>query len=119
MNSPANSEAPLVRRGRLPHYDLPAWCVMPNHVHVVVRPREGHRLADILHSWKSFTATRINRLLGRTGRQWQREYYDHLIRDEREFGRIIQYILQNPAKAGLKHWPWVGMREAEEAIGGE
>jgi len=91
-------------------YDLSAWCVMPNHVHVVVRPCPGHRLAEILHSWKSFTATRINRLLGRAGRLWQREYFDHLIRDEREFGRIIQYVLENPAKAGLKNWPWVGMR---------
>ena len=100
-------------------YDLLAWCVMPNHVHGMLRPCEGHRLSDILHSWKSFTATRINRLLGRTGRLWQREYYDHLIRDEREFGRIIQYVLQNPAKAGLKRWPWVGMHGTEQAIGEE
>jgi len=91
-------------------YDLFSWCVMPNHVHVVLRPCAGHHLAGILHSWKSFTATRINRLLDRAGRLWQREYYDHLIRDEREFGRIIDYVLQNPAKAGLTRWPWVGMR---------
>ena len=41
-------------------YDLGAWVVMPNHVHVVVTPRDGHYIGDILHSWKSFTAHKIN-----------------------------------------------------------
>ncbi len=70
-------------------YDLAAWCVMPNHVHAIVRPRDGHDLHKILHSWKSYSAQQINRLLQRSGQFWQSEYYDHIIRDEDEFYRCI------------------------------
>jgi valyl-tRNA synthetase len=95
-------------------YDLIAWCIMPNHVHVVVRPFEGHDLADILHSWKSFTAKQANRQLGISGSFWQEEYYDHLIRDEEDFNRNMSYLLQNPEKAGLKAWPWVGFKPEDQ-----
>jgi REP element-mobilizing transposase RayT len=89
-------------------YDLLAWCVMPNHVHVVVRPRSGYELPHILHSWKSFTAKEANKLLGRTGEFWQAEYYDHLIRDENDFAHCVEYALRNPEAAGLKGWKWRG-----------
>ncbi|HLY32448.1 MAG TPA: AAA domain-containing protein, partial [Ktedonobacterales bacterium] len=88
-------------------YRLHCWCVMPNHVHVVVQPLEGHALSDILHSWKTFTAREANRLLGTIGVFWRREYYDHLIRDEADYQRIIQYVLDNPLKANLQNWRWV------------
>ncbi|MBN1591776.1 MAG: transposase [Candidatus Coatesbacteria bacterium] len=90
-------------------YEIAAWCVMPNHVHVVVRPKAGHTLSDILHSWKSFTANRINQVLGRTGAVWQAESYDHLLRDEQDFQHAVAYILDNPRVAGLENWPWCGM----------
>jgi len=89
-------------------YRLLAWCIMPNHVHVVVRPEPGHELSDILHSWKSFTAKKANKLLKREGRFWQPEYYDHLIRDEKDLGRCIEYTYYNPEKADLKEWRWRG-----------
>ena len=88
-------------------YDLAAWCVMPNHVHVVVQPLAPHSLAAILQTWKGYTARVANRLLARTGAFWQREAYDHLIRNETELAHAIDYVLQNPAKAGLAPWPWV------------
>ena len=88
-------------------YDLVAWCVMPNHVHVVVKPRVGHELPDILHSWKSFTAHEANKILKRKGQFWEEEYYDHLIRDEGDFGRCVEYVLANPEKARLKEWKWL------------
>jgi REP element-mobilizing transposase RayT len=88
-------------------YRLFAWCLMPNHVHVVFQPEPGHALAGILHSWKSFTAQEANLLLGRKGPFWQREYYDHLIRDGKQFVRAIRYVAENPARAGLTRWPWV------------
>jgi len=88
-------------------YDLIAWCIMPNHVHVMVRPLEGHNLAGILHSWKSFTAKQANQQLGETGSFWQEESYDHLIRDEDDFHYQLTYLLQNPEKAGLADWPWM------------
>jgi len=83
-------------------YDLEAWVVMPNHVHVVVTPRDEHHIGDILHSWKSFTAHRINDLLGRTGRFWQHESYDHIVRNERALYKIQEYIDRNPEKAGIE-----------------
>jgi len=61
-------------------YRMFAWCVMPNHVHVVFQPLGGFDLAGILHAWKSFTGVEINRHLLRSGALWQKEYYDHLIR---------------------------------------
>jgi len=84
---------------------------MPNHVHVVVRIFPQHQLADVLHSWKSYTARMANRVLLRNGSFWQREYYDHLLRDELEFERAVRYVLENPVKARLKGWKWVWMRE--------
>ena len=91
-------------------YDLHAWCVMPNHVHIVVQPREGHSLEAILHSWKSFTANEINKALGRTGEVWQGESYDHLVRDLDDLNEQIGYVLNNPANAGLEEWSWVWSR---------
>jgi REP element-mobilizing transposase RayT len=82
---------------------------MPNHVHALFRIHEGHRLAKILHAWKSFSATKANRLLRRSGEFWQREYYDHLIRSEDEFYRVVNYIAENPNRAGLRNWRWVGV----------
>jgi REP element-mobilizing transposase RayT len=87
-------------------YRLIAWCVMPNHVHVVLSPCEGHQLQDILHAWKSYSAKAANQLLARTGHFWQREYFDHLVRNEASLSRIVQYVLENPLRAGLRNWPW-------------
>ena len=98
-------------------YDLLAWCVMPNHVHVLVRPKGGYQLAAVLHSWKSFTAHRANRSLGTSGEFWQPEYYDHLIRDAEELRRQADYIWRNPEAAGLPEWRWRGI-SVWEADGG-
>jgi REP element-mobilizing transposase RayT len=88
-------------------YWLFAWCVMPNHVHVLFQTIGKTSLADILHSWKSYSAKAANHILGRNGEFWQREYHDHLIRDVAEFDRAGRYIVENPSRAGLKNWPWV------------
>ncbi|MBN1517371.1 transposase [Candidatus Sumerlaeota bacterium] len=88
-------------------YQLFAWCVMPNHVHVLVQPAAGHELEDILHTWKSYTAHEANKILKRTGAFWQREYYDHLIRNEEDFVNHIDYVLKNPSVARLKDWKWI------------
>jgi len=101
-------------------YDLAAWCVMPNHVHVVFSAREGHSLASILHSWKSYTAKACNKVLGRTGSFWMEESFDRLVRDESEFLRFMDYTLRNPEVAGLEDWAWVGRgRGARDTSAGE
>ena len=89
-------------------YELAAWCVMPNHAHVVIRAVAPYQLSDILHSWKSFSAKEANRILNRSGSFWQSEYYDHLIRDAADYAHCVNYVLANPAMAGLKNWKWVG-----------
>jgi len=96
-------------------YDLHAWCVMPNHVHVVVQPRAGHSLESVLHSWKSYTANEINKTLGRSGELWQAESYDHLVRDLDDLNEQIGYVLNNPANAGLEEWPWVWSKYGSHA----
>jgi REP element-mobilizing transposase RayT len=88
-------------------YWLFAWSVMSNHVHVLFQTIGKIPLAGILHSWKSYSAKAANQILGRSGEFWQREYYDHLIRNEAEFDRAMRYVMENPSKAGLKDWPWV------------
>jgi valyl-tRNA synthetase len=92
-------------------YELIAWAIMPNHVHAIIRPLPGYKLAEIVHSWKSFTSKEINRLLARSGAVWMDEYYDHLIRDENDFSNQINYVLTNPERAGLQNWQWCGMKE--------
>ncbi len=88
-------------------YLLYAWCVMPNHVHVLFQPVGTTVLADVLHSWKSYSAKAANRILRRRGELWQREYHDHLIRSLDAFERAERYIAANPQKAGLHDWRWV------------
>ncbi|MEM1083546.1 MAG: methionine synthase [Verrucomicrobiota bacterium] len=89
-------------------YDLAAWCVMPNHVHLLIQPREGHALPDILRSIKRHSAREANKALGRSGPFWQKESYDHLVRNGKDYSTQKRYILENPAKAGLSDWKWVG-----------
>ena len=89
-------------------YQLHAWCVMPNHVHVVITVKPGQQLAAILHSWKSFTAKACNKALSRSGEFWMDESFDRLVRDDSEYARFVRYTLDNPASAGLADWKWVG-----------
>jgi Rad3-related DNA helicase/REP element-mobilizing transposase RayT len=83
-------------------YTLGHFIVMPNHVHVLVRPLAGHTLSEILKSWKSFTAREINQSLGRTGTLWQDQSFDRIVRTPQALEQFAEYIRQNPAKAGLK-----------------
>ena len=129
-------EAAEIVQGALLHfhgerYRLLAWAVMPNHVHVLLRACEGHRLARIVQSWKSYTARRINALvLKETGtaecragarrsiarqpdtpkKLWQRDYWDRYVRDETHFQTVVRYIEDNPTNARLvaaaEDWPW-------------
>jgi putative DNA methylase len=82
-------------------YQLHAWAIMPNHVHVLLTPKPDESLPGILHSLKSFTANRANKLIGSSGAFWQREYFDRLVKDETQYYATIEYIENNPVKAGL------------------
>lgn len=80
---------------------LISFVVMPNHVHSLFVQNPDWPLEKLVRSWKRFTAREINRLLMRSGRLWQRDYFDRLIRDERHFSNCVRYIRRNPEKARL------------------
>jgi putative DNA methylase len=82
-------------------YHLFHWVVMPTHAHVMLRPNADFSLARTMHSMKSYTANEANKILGRSGRFWSVEYFDRYIRDGRHFGRVAEYVHNNPVKAGL------------------
>jgi REP element-mobilizing transposase RayT len=88
---------------------LDSFVVMPNHVHVLWTPVGS--LPDLIKRVKGSTAIAANRILARTGQRfWQDEYFDRLVRNEREASRIRAYIEQNPVRAGLaassEMYPW-------------
>ena len=91
-------------------YRLASWTVMPNHVHLLCTPATGHNLSEIMHSLKSFTSNEANKILGRKGRFWQKEYFDRYIRNARHFAKVVAYIENNPVKARLcekaEDWPF-------------
>jgi REP element-mobilizing transposase RayT len=90
-------------------YHLDEWVVMPNHVHVILWPKPNFTLSEILQGRKRHTARQANRVLGRTGEPfWQRESYDHWIRNDEEKSRIRRYIRMNPVHAGLCRAPEEG-----------
>ncbi len=97
-------------------YDLSAYVVMNDHVHVLFTPTSSHRVEDLVRAWKSFTANLLQRTTGRAGRVWQDEYFDRVIRDEDELFDKAKYIVDNP----WKRWPdiadyaWVGFRGSAE-----
>ncbi len=92
-------------------FELQAWCVMPNHVHAVLRPQPDWTLSRVLKGWKGFTGKKANALLQRTGKPfWQAESFDHLIRDETDWHRCCRYTVMNPVDAGFcrcpEDWEW-------------
>jgi putative DNA methylase len=121
---------------------------MPNHVHILIEPLnvaqavrlcnsgssqgkpscqssqpEGERcyaLSQILQNLKGYTSRQANQLLGRCGAFWQDESYDHWVRDETEYARIVDYIDQNPVKAGLcaapRQWRWSSAADVAQAV---
>lgn len=111
-------------------YDLISFTIMPNHVHLVLslikradyslknnnieemigKKQTDSSLYKIMQSLKWYTAKECNKILNRTGQFWQHESYDHVVRNEEELNRIIEYVQNNPVKAGLvekqEDWKW-------------
>jgi REP element-mobilizing transposase RayT len=86
-------------------YRLLEWCVMPNHVHVLVEEMESWPVGSLAHSWKSFTAKEANKHLGRAGHFWMSDYYDRFARNETHVAAVVEYIRMNPVKASLCQCP--------------
>ncbi|MGM0588586.1 MAG: REP-associated tyrosine transposase [Bacteroidota bacterium] len=95
-------------------FDLISYCIMPNHLHLVLDMEEKGKnevmpLTNMLGRFKSYTALKANRILGRQGAFWQAESYDHVVRNNKELKQIIKYVIYNPVKAKLVEkwcdWP--------------
>lgn len=114
-------------------YDLAAWVVMPNHVHVLAYFRDGWPIGKVVNSWKSYTARKINKIIkaqgggplisNKTGstRLWQRGYWDRYIRSKAHFNNTIRYIIKNPVMAGLvekaQEWPFSNIETIQKGDG--
>ncbi|MGA2279854.1 MAG: transposase [Verrucomicrobiota bacterium] len=94
-------------------FELLAWVVMPNHVHSLIQVGQTP-LTRIVQNWKSIAAVEANKLLGRTGRFWQPDYWDRHMRDAEQTSKAVRYIENNPVKAKLCHapedWPFSSAR---------
>jgi len=104
------------------HYSLHAYCIMSNHAHLLIdqqgipepKPlKDGQHYTALSHAMrrlKGRTGYACAKLLGKKGAFWQHESYDHVVRNEKEFERILAYIINNPVKAGLvndwQEWPY-------------
>ncbi len=115
LKDPANAKIveDAILFGVAERFELLAWCVMANHVHLLLQPI--WELARITKGIKGFTAREINKRQRQTGRVfWQDESYDHWARDDDEVLRIINYIERNPVAAGLcekpEDWQWSSAR---------
>ena len=75
-------------------YDLISYCIMPNHVHLLIKPLDA--LPRVMQKIKGGSAKQINQMMGRKGRFWAADYYDKLIRDEEHFSVVCRYIKNNP-----------------------
>jgi len=98
-------------------YRLSAWVVMPNHVHLLAAPCISHSLSNIMHSLKSYAAQEAN-MLKRRGSFWFEDYFDRYIRNAKHFENAIDYIENNPVRAGLcksaRDWPFGSARFRSE-----
>ena len=90
-------------------YDLIAFCIMPNHVHLLFR--QTFPLSETMKQIKGATAKTINEIVGRSGKLWETGYFDRLIRDERHFQTTYEYIKNNPVKAGIEGEVFYGIYE--------
>jgi putative DNA methylase len=98
-------------------YRIQAWVVMPNHVHVVVDVW-NLPLAKLMAGWKGKSSRLSNVLLLRSGKFWQEDYFDTIIRDEAHLKKAVRYTEQNPVKEFLvkdaREWLWSSARHRDE-----
>ena len=105
-------EAALLFRNGV-EYDLQAWVIMPNHVHLLFKV-QSVPMSHLIDRWKGYTAKQANKLLGRQGSFWQAGYWDTYMRNSDHELRARRYIENNPVKAGLvrlaNEWRWSSAR---------
>jgi REP element-mobilizing transposase RayT len=94
-----------IKEGNRKFYDCYAAIVMPDHVHLLLRLKEGYSLSRIMHGIKGASAHKINLHRGTKGQVWQNESYDRIVRNGKEFDDKLKYMFNNPLKKGLTDNP--------------
>lgn len=84
---------------------LHGYTIMPDHVHILMTVLPPFALTQVMHSLKSFTANRINRLLDAEGALWEDGYQDKGVRTRETMGAYLKYIAENPVRAGITSAP--------------
>ena len=96
-------------------YVLLALVVMPNHVHALLTPCEGHDVIATIGRIKGFTASRINKVIGGKGEFWQRDSFDRILRNEMDFDAKLQYIINNPSDLPQDAYTLIVCEEAQHS----
>lgn len=123
LRNPAAAHAveAVLAWGNGTQYDLVAWCVMPNHVHVLIRQFDNHPLARVVRCWKSISSRCINQSMQQRGQLWAHGYFDRYIRDNAHLVAVESYIHNNPVAAGLVRaacdWPFSSARGTKALAG--
>jgi len=86
-------------------YRLYGFCIMPDHLHLVIHPVGVYNFSYIMKMIKGSFTRKLNKANGKTGKIWQKGFYDEYIRDEIHLLRVLEYMHNNPLKAGLVHEP--------------
>jgi len=87
------------------HFRLANFCIMPNHIHLLIQPRENSCLSTIMHSIKLRSAKRWNNIHGSTDHMWGQPYFSRIIKDPADYYTVMDYIDNNPVAAGLVENP--------------
>jgi putative DNA methylase len=90
-----------LRENNSRHYDLHAYVIMPNHLHILAQFYPGNRMGDVVAEWKSVSAPLINAAAGRKSELYHENYWDRYQRDADHYDNTLHYIRMNPVRAGL------------------
>jgi len=87
------------------HSFILAYAILPDHLHLLLVPREPQSVSTVMHNLKSFAAKAVNRALDRQGTVWQQSFYDRVIRSDSHLEATVEYIHRNPVEAGIAQCP--------------
>ncbi len=88
-------------------FEVIAWVIIPNHFHLIIDPKNNN-LSEIVKRFKlSFSMNYRKRYEMKSGRVWQLRFWDHIIRNQDDFNRHVDYIHYNPVKHGIENDPFV------------
>jgi len=103
-------------------FKLHNFCIMPNHIHLLIRPIKGTNLSRIIQWIKTHSARRWNSIHGSKDHMWGERFFSRPVKDLRDYFLVHDYIAQNPVKAGLvysaQEWKASGAYYIANAVSG-